>query len=336
MVYKILIVKNRFPQKLAFQKCYDWFKANANIDIVAEELVTDFEVSTLSVGNATFRGVVCGPDILTKLRTVVPENKYNAVVFVYGNDMSGIRVSCTNSSGPLYPNTELIQIADYKWDVLNHEMFHGFFYKANRSGVNIYDNMDSYYRNNILDTDNGDTNRVIALRTLKPYWSKICEMTKSINDCKLGDLFSTTTGLKCPQNNMATATITRNKSTKKETTGTLIANCNGSTFTCKTIELPDLNNQKMVSCIPKGTYTVKKVFWAKKLKYFYQVQNVPNRSGIFIHEGNYYFNYEGCIGVGQSFADLNKDGEVDITSTVSTLKQLDSFFGGQPFQLTIK
>lgn len=345
-MYKILIVKNRFPQKLAFQKCYDWFKTNANLDIVAEEMVTDFDVTTYKVGNATFNGVVCGADIIPKLQSVIPENKYNAVVFIYGNDMAGIRVSCTNTIGFLYQNTELIQLAKYDWQTLNHEMFHGFFQKANRNGANIYDNMDTYFRDNILDTNNGETSRTIALKTLAPYWNKICEISsKTMKDCKPGEKYSSITGAKCPlygATSPATATLmpsavlVRSKSSKHETLGTLFAVNGGATFTCKTLELPDLGNAKMISCIPKGTYTCKKFYWLKKLGWYYEVKNVPGRTAIYIHQGNYYTDYLGCIGLGSGLADLNTDGEIDITNTVATVKAFFGFMQGKDFTLTIK
>lgn len=129
--------------------------------------------------------------------------------------------------------------------------------------------------------------------------------------------------------------ITRFKDTGKETLGNLIAHKNEDTFKCVTIELSWKDNKKMISCIPKGIYQVKKVFWPRKLKSYYQVQNVPGRSGIFIHEGNFFFNYEGCIGCGTGFAHVNNDGEIDITNTRNTIKNFETFMKNEPFTLTI-
>ena len=135
---------------------------------------------------------------------------------------------------------------------------------------------------------------------------------------------------------MTSVTITRNKSTTKQTLGKLIANVNGSTFTCQTLELPWLNNAKNISCIPKGTYQVKWTFSPKFMRYTYQVMNVPNRDGIRIHAGNYYYDYKGCIGLGRTLADLNKDGETDITSTIATVKAFEALMNKQTFTLEIK
>jgi len=62
---------------------------------------------------------------------------------------------------------------------------------------------------------------------------------------------------------------------------------------------------------------------------------VPGRDMILIHEGNYHFNFLGCIGVGQDFADINKDGQTDITNTKATLAQLVKV-APNGFRLTIK
>lgn len=314
MIYKILIVKNRYSKKLLFQKCYDWFKS-IGIEIIADEICTDFDVTTKDVSNATFKGAVAD-GFKDKLKSVVPENKYNAVIFVYGNDINGIRVSmCDNT--PLYSNTDIIQLAKYDWKTLNHELFHAFFYKANRRGANIVDNMDSYYRDNILDTDNGDTNRTIALKSLKPYWNQIQSLEIT----------------------MPTVTIERIPMSN-ETMGTLIAKNNGAEFSCKTLELPYIDNKQNISCIPKGEYDVK---WTYSLKFplgSYEIQKVPNRSGIRFHKGNYAagkkVDIQGCILLGAAYADINADGIKDIISSTVTVKAFEMFMGKKPFKLTIK
>ena len=46
------------------------------------------------------------------------------------------------------------------------------------------------------------------------------------------------------------------------------------------------------------------------------------RDFILIHEANYYTDLKGCIGLGADFIDINKDGELDITSSRATKKKL--------------
>lgn len=137
-------------------------------------------------------------------------------------------------------------------------------------------------------------------------------------------------------NQMNTVTITRSKSTKKETTGTLSTTVGSTKFSCKTLELPWLDNKQNISCIPVGTYTVKWTLSPRMMKYTYEVQKVPNRSGIRIHVGNYYRDFLGCIGLGATFADINKDGEIDITSSRNTIKAFEALMGNKPFTLIIK
>lgn len=185
MNYHILIIRNRYTKRLQLQKCFDWFKENANLNITTEEITTDFDLEAIKVGNHKLNGLIVG-GLNAKLKPIVPENKYNAVIFVYSNGLiyegkEGVRLNAANWEGSLYQNTELIQVADPRWQTVNHEMFHGFFGKLSRMGigqhVGVVDNMDTYFRDNILDVTNGDTNRVIALRTLKPYWDKIVTLS---------------------------------------------------------------------------------------------------------------------------------------------------------------
>lgn len=179
MEYKILLIKNRYTGTINIKKYLDWFKLNTPIEIVMDEITTDFDVTTFKAQNATYSGVVCGKEIIPKLRTVVPEGKYNAVVFLYGNPLDGIRVSSTNIMGqdPLYADTELVQTfqGNDGGRTINHELFHAFFLKAHKLQINITDNMDTYLRDSDLTVDNViDTNREIALQNLKPYWTQIC------------------------------------------------------------------------------------------------------------------------------------------------------------------
>jgi hypothetical protein len=54
---------------------------------------------------------------------------------------------------------------------------------------------------------------------------------------------------------------------------------------CHTIELPWLNNQRQVSCIPEGSYRLRKRYNAK-FKWHLALEAVKGRSGILIHPAN--------------------------------------------------
>lgn len=131
---------------------------------------------------------------------------------------------------------------------------------------------------------------------------------------------------------MMSLEIHRLPQSEKQTLGEF--NVIGYNFSGKTMELPYLDNKKQISCIPPGVYIVRKR-WSPAHGNHFHILDVPNRDMILIHGGNYYFNYKGCIGVGASFADLNKDGLKDITDTKKTLAKLHSIMPNE-FKLTIK
>jgi len=57
------------------------------------------------------------------------------------------------------------------------------------------------------------------------------------------------------------------------------------TLVCYTIELPWLNNQRRISCIPEGEYVLQKRF-SPKFKWHLHLRNVPGRDLILIHPAN--------------------------------------------------
>ena len=57
------------------------------------------------------------------------------------------------------------------------------------------------------------------------------------------------------------------------------------TLVCYTIELPWLENQRRISCIPEGKYVLQKRF-SPKFKWHIHLQNVPGRDFILIHPAN--------------------------------------------------
>lgn len=71
------------------------------------------------------------------------------------------------------------------------------------------------------------------------------------------------------------------------------------------LTLEDLwrNNERMVSCIPAGTYTVKRHV-SPKFGNCFRVEDVPGRSEILIHAGNTHVDTHGCILLGLMFGTL--------------------------------
>ena len=92
-------------------------------------------------------------------------------------------------------------------------------------------------------------------------------------------------------------------------------------FDCKTLELEVDCNAKRDDAIPPGLYDVVKR-WSQKYGWHFHILNVPNRDFILIHNANYSFQILGCIAVGISHQDINKDGLKDVTSSKATMKKL--------------
>lgn len=62
-----------------------------------------------------------------------------------------------------------------------------------------------------------------------------------------------------------------------------------------TIELPWRENKKRISCVPEGTYVLRRRY-SEKFKWHYALLDVPNRSCILIHPANNaQKELQGCI-----------------------------------------
>lgn len=86
--------------------------------------------------------------------------------------------------------------------------------------------------------------------------------------------------------------------------------------------------------IPTGEYKVTWTFSPKFLRFMYYI-NVKDMLGIRIHSMNYWFDSEGCVGLGDSFTDINNDGLIDITNSRNTVKSFENFFGKKEFTLLV-
>ncbi len=64
-----------------------------------------------------------------------------------------------------------------------------------------------------------------------------------------------------------------------------------------TLELPWRENKTDISCIPHGVYDVKP-YSSEKYPDVYQICDVPNRSSILLHVGNYPAETHGCVLLG--------------------------------------
>jgi hypothetical protein len=81
-----------------------------------------------------------------------------------------------------------------------------------------------------------------------------------------------------------------------------------------TVELPWLNNEPLISCIPEGVYPIRPSIF--KYKYPTYEIIVPGRSSIKFHIANTIDDLQGCVGIGAGFGIVNGKFAV-INSTIA-------------------
>lgn len=190
-----------------------------------------------------------------------------------------------------------------------HEMMHCLVYLANEAGFNVPQIMDTYFEND--QPNNPSSNFGQQWTLLQPWIASINLIVKTL-----------------PQ-----VTITRTNHYTKEIMGQL--RTNDGKFGCDSLELCYLNNQQNISAIPPGKYLCQWKFKLNSLAYHYELQNVPNRTGIFIHAGNFFSNSEGCILLGNSPQDINKDGSLDLINSNLMISAFENYMKKVDFELTI-
>ena len=113
--------------------------------------------------------------------------------------------------------------------------------------------------------------------------------------------------------------LRRTKKLKAATYGELTC----GKFECKTLELPDKNNQTNISCIPEGKYAYKVLESSRRFDYPHVwILDVPGRTGIKIHVANFVRELRGCPCVGSYFKDIDEDGILDVVDSRDTLEDL--------------
>ena len=119
------------------------------------------------------------------------------------------------------------------------------------------------------------------------------------------------------------------KFTPKETLGTyIVMDDDREVYRCVCLELPWLNNQRNISCIPNGKYPVMK-FNTPTHPHTFLIENVPNRDGILIHLGNFVtgqqIDTKGCQLPGLSFVDIDGNGTLDVGGAGIAMEALNYF-----------
>lgn len=100
-------------------------------------------------------------------------------------------------------------------------------------------------------------------------------------------------------------------------------------YSFQTIEKPWKNNEAWNSCIPEGVYTCSP-YSSDKYPNVYEITDVPDRTHILFHKGNYSKNVSGCIAIGTGVNGLM------VTDSVDAMDSFRRLLGSDDFILTIK
>lgn len=102
-----------------------------------------------------------------------------------------------------------------------------------------------------------------------------------------------------------------------------------------TLERPWLNNQSNISCIPQGEYQVTALPRSSSGKYrdVFHIQDVPDRFGVLIHNGNIVKHTKGCILIGNTRGYLGNEHAV--LSSKPALQRFNRVTNKQDFTLII-
>ncbi|WP_081295268.1 DUF5675 family protein [Gilliamella sp. Choc4-2] len=119
--------------------------------------------------------------------------------------------------------------------------------------------------------------------------------------------------------------LTRLKTSEHSTFGKLQL---PSGMVLSTLELPWKDNQRQISCIPASIYQCD-IVNSPKFGRVYQVKDVPNRSHILIHAGNWTKDTQGCILVGMS------NNDTQLFESRKALNLLMNELNGQSFKLEV-
>lgn len=86
-----------------------------------------------------------------------------------------------------------------------------------------------------------------------------------------------------------------------------------------TLEPPWKDNQRNISCVPRGTYELS-LHTSSRFGKCFLLNGVPNRDSILIHPGNVRKDTEGCILIGFKFGYIL--GEEAVLESKQAMNQL--------------
>lgn len=103
-------------------------------------------------------------------------------------------------------------------------------------------------------------------------------------------------------------------------------------YSCATLERPWQGNARGMSCIPEGVYTMQKRqspvvsrITSGRYPQGWEITDVPGRTHIMVHPGNWVRNSDGCVLVGRERTIQND--ELMITHSQTTFDELMTALG---------
>lgn len=100
-------------------------------------------------------------------------------------------------------------------------------------------------------------------------------------------------------------------------------------FTALSLERGSRDNKKGVSCVPSGKYIIKYEYSNKFDCNLWELKGVPNRSECKFHSANFWNQLNGCIALGQTYKEIDKDSYKDLTNSKSTMKAFEEVLKGE-------
>jgi hypothetical protein len=136
---------------------------------------------------------------------------------------------------------------------------------------------------------------------------------------------------------MEILTLSRGASTDEGTSGELT----GFGLSLFTLELPWRGNSHRISCIPSGQYLCRFCFSPAFRKDLYRLDDVPGRSGVLIHAGNWagdvglglISNSQGCILLGKAVG--RASGQFAVLNSAAAIRLFHESMNGTDFTLHI-
>jgi hypothetical protein len=129
--------------------------------------------------------------------------------------------------------------------------------------------------------------------------------------------------------------ISRTIATNRSTIGTLTVNYMGIGYT---LEFPDRGNQRWISRIPEGTY-FGELYNSPEKGLTIRLRDVPGRSDILIHAGNYPEDTSGCILPGKTkgndFVGNSRKTMSEILGIIDFARTIDKALG-EPTDIIIR